>query len=325
MDRGDLLNKNGSLPLRNRHVTIVANPAAGSTTRDRVAEMKSLCRIFSDSVDVWWTECQGHATAIVAQLVDGESHAGPPDMIVSVGGDGTLREVVEGMARSACRIPLVVMPGGTGNSNYRSLWDDVPWGTALESALTLRGAELRYLDLARVDGLDRIVVLGVSTGLFAEATAESRSVLVGGRDKYQQAISRVLNTFEPYMGRVVVDGRVVHSGLTTLVNVGGGRHRAGVYNILPRSVRDDGLLDVCVLDAAVPPLTMLDLTRSGDHLGREGVTYARGRRVTLERTDGLPLRFESDGEALESDLSSITVEVLLGGFPAFTHHLRPGG
>ncbi|WP_234391955.1 diacylglycerol/lipid kinase family protein [Streptomyces sp. WM6378] len=326
MDRGDLLGINDLSHARKCRVAIIANPAAGSTTRAHVASMESLCANLSGQVDVFWTERKGHAAEYLGDLLrEGAEHNGVPDVLISVGGDGTLREVAEGIFHGAHQPSLIVMPGGTGNSNYRALWGDIPWQDALRASLTGAGGELRRIDLVRIDTPERLVMLGVSTGLFAAATAESRSISVAGRERYQEAISRVLKVYEPYMGRVLVDGTVIHSGATTLVNVGGGRHRAGVYNVLPRSLPDDGLLDVCVLDPALPAQTALKLMRNGDHLGHAGVTYARGTQVTLERTDGNPLHFESDGEVVVSERSSITVRILPGAVPVFANDQRPGG
>jgi diacylglycerol kinase (ATP) len=310
---------------RKHRVTIIANPTAGSTTRARVASIESLCSELSEHVDVFWTEHRGHATDFLSALLKEDAPTTDlPDFLVSVGGDGTLREVVDGIRRSVYRPPLMVIPGGTGNSNYRSLWDDIPWETALHSALTGDAGEVRKLDLARINSPERLVVLGVSTGLFAAATAEALSIPIPGRDRYQEAISRTLAEYKPYMGRVLVDGSVIHSGATTLVNVGGGRHRAGVYNILPRSRPDDALLDVCVLDASLPPRTALKLMRTGDHVGHPGVTYARGAEITLERTDGSPLHFESDGEVVAREQHSITIEVLPAMVPVFARDQRQG-
>ncbi|MCI3935076.1 diacylglycerol/lipid kinase family protein [Streptomyces sp. AN091965] len=310
---------------RKPRIAIIANPAAGSTTRTHVASVASLCTDFAEEVGVFWTQRRGHATEFLGELLQQEATVyGHPDVLVSVGGDGTLREVVDGVRRAPHRPPLMVLPGGTGNSNYRFLWDDMPWDDALRAALSGAAGAPRPLDLARIDAPERLVVLGVSTGLFAAATALSRSIATTGRDRYQEAISRTLAEYRPYPGRVLVEGRVVHEGATTLVNVGGGRHRAGVYDILPHSRPDDGLLDVCVLDASLPVEDALALLRSGAHVGRAGVVYARGAEVTLERVDGSPLHFESDGEVVESDRPAITVEVLPGAVPVFTNGRHPG-
>jgi diacylglycerol kinase (ATP) len=186
-------------------IAVIANPGAGSTDPTYVRGIEELCRAHSAHTEVFWTRRRVHAAALarrVACAVPGY------DAVVSVGGDGTLREVVTGLraAEVARRPTLVVQPGGTANSNFRSLWDDVPWQNALTSALTGAGAEERELDLALFAELQRIVVLGTSTGLFAEATAAALDVPVAGRARYQVALNAVQASYVPYTGRVTVDG-----------------------------------------------------------------------------------------------------------------------
>ncbi|MET9646241.1 diacylglycerol/lipid kinase family protein [Streptomyces syringium] len=297
-----------------RRVTVIANPRAGSTSSDLVSEVESMCSSHAGHVQVLWTENRGHATQLARQCALDETEQ-RPTTIVSIGGDGTVREVVTGLLEasdSGAQPPaLLVLPGGTGNSNYRHFWKDVPWQTALTASLTGEGRELRTYDLAKIAGTSRLVVLGASTGLFAEATAEALTIPVAGRARYQAAIQSVLTRFSPYPGRVLVDGRPVHAGDTVLVNVGGGRYRAGVYETMPFSAPDDGLLDVCVIGAGIPAQTALDLMRQGGaHVASEHVTYGRGKSITVERTDGEPLRFEHDGEVLPGDATSITIDVL---------------
>jgi diacylglycerol kinase (ATP) len=82
----------------------------------------------------------------------------------------------------------------------------------------------------------------------------------------------------PCPSRVTVDGRVVHSGPMRPVSVG---------------IRD-GLLDV------------------------QGVVHERGRRVTIERTDGQPLRFEHDGEVLPLGPTEYTIDVVPTAVPVPT-------
>jgi diacylglycerol kinase (ATP) len=283
---------------------IIANPAAGSTNPGYIEEIAEACAAHCEHAEVFWTRRRAHAAAI-ARGTDA-------DAIVAVGGDGTIREVVAGLARRPAQDApaLIVLPGGTANSNFRSLWDDIPWRTALNSALTGVGAEERRLDLGLFAQLQRLVVLGTSTGLFAEATEAARSIPVTGRDRYQLAIQSVLPMYEPYPGRVTVDGEILHEGKTVLVNIGGSRYRAGVFDVLPRSIRDDGLLDVCVIGAEVGAQDALTLMRSGEHLVADGVAYGQGHSITVERTDGSPLRFEHDGEVVPGDATSFTVDVV---------------
>ncbi|WP_217555078.1 diacylglycerol kinase family protein [Streptomyces sp. GbtcB6] len=311
-----------------RRVTVVANPAAGSTDAGYVSAVASLCSSHAEQVQVFWTRRPGHATELARRLASGSGPAGGrPDLIVAVGGDGTLREMAAGMVGGGqdAAPPLAVLPGGTGNSNYRSLWDDVPWTQALTAALSGVGAELRKLDLARIGDPSRLVLLGASTGISSAATAAARDIQVTGRSRYRAALQTIIPGYVPYPGAVTVDGVTVHRGPTVLVNVGGGRHRAGVFEILPHSVRDDGLLDVCVIGAAVQPAQALELMRSGAHLGRAGVVYRQGRTITVARTDGAPLLFESDGEVIPGERTSFTIEVVPNALPVLGSDRRPGG
>ena len=107
-----------------------------------------------------------------------------------------------------------------------------------------------------------------------------------------------------------MDGTEIHSGPTMLANVGGSRYRGGQFEVLPHSVIDDGLLDVCIIGGEHSPAEMLTLARTGTHVTLPGVHYARGRNITIERTDGSPLDFEHDGEIPPTRTPSITLTVL---------------
>lgn len=274
-----------------------------------------------------WTLRQGYAAECARSVATragwGESKA---EAIIAIGGDGTLREVAEGLVAAPKKWvpPLIVLPGGTGNSNYRSLWDDAPWETTLRAAITGDGAELRLLDLAQTDS-NRLVMLGASTGISSAATESAASMNVAGRSRYLAALDSIIPSYKPYPGQVVVDGEVIHEGLTTLANVGGGRHRAGVFQILPHSIRDDGLLDVCVIGEEIGPQAALALMREAAHVGLPGVVYKQGRTVTVARTDGQPLLYETDGEVVPGDSSSFTISVMPNALPVLSSVSRPGG
>lgn len=259
-------------------VLIIANPAAEAVTPALVWELVRVCRRQARDVSVRWTTAPGEASKIVRKVAESvplsERALAFPTLVsavpeavrtvvVAVGGDGTVREVAAGLAsawRGAAPTPLLIVPA---NSCYRSLFGSTPWQSTVESAL--RAPDVRWLDLARVAG--RLVFAGASVG--------------------------------PYPGRVTVDGRLVHSGHTVLVDVGGGRHR-GQFGLLPRAALDDGLLDVCVLG--------------------EDAMYERGRQVRIERTDGQPLRFEHDGEVLPPGPSEYTVDIVPAAVPVLAAH-----
>lgn len=276
-------------------VLIVANPAAGAVSAGLVWRVGRGCR---PPVAVRWTDAPGHATSIARYA------ANTVDLVVSVGGDGTASEVAAGLATAWRPVPMLIVPAGTANSLYRTLWADTPWPDAL--AMALRGLAPRRLDLASVDG--SLVITGASTGFSPMAIHAAKT----GGLTYQEAIRGLAARYRPYPGRVLVDGRVVHCGSTFVVNVGGSRYRGGEYALLPESVVDDGLLDVCVIGGEHPAARVLSSTRAGEHLRLPGVAYVRGREVRVERTDRHPLWFEHDGEVSAARRRDYTLTVLPG-------------
>lgn len=312
-------------------VLIIANPVAGTVTPELVWELVGVCRRQARDVSVRWTTGPGEATRIARRAAESvpltdralafptvAPAARKDTTVVAVGGDGTVREVAAGLAsawRGATPTPLLIVPAGTANSCYHTLFGTEPWQSTVERAL--RAPLVRWLDLAYVAG--RHVFAGASAGFSARAIHEASALTTHvGPSRYHAALVHLIGRYRPYPGRVVVDGREVHSGPTLLANVGGSRYRGGYFELLPRSVPDDGLLDVCVLGGEHSPAEMMELTRTGAHVSRPGVVYERGRRVTIERTDGRPLWFEHDGEVLALGPTAYTIDVVPGAVPVLT-------
>jgi diacylglycerol kinase (ATP) len=296
-------------------VLIIANPTAGTTSPALVWELVRICRRVTHQVSVRWTTTKGEATAIARKAA--ESSVGAP-VVVAVGGDGTVREVAAGLVsawQGGTPTPLLIVPAGTANSNYRTLFGTAPWQSTVDAVL--RSPSVRWLDLARVAG--RLVFSGASSGFPARALHEAQALSThNGPRRLQAALANLAPRYRPYPGRVTVDGRVVHNGLALLANVGGSRFRGGHFELLPRSDPDDGLLDVCVLDGDLSLTEMMELTQAGAHLSHPGVVYERGRQVRIERTDGQPLWFEHDGEVLPLGPSEYTVDVVPAAVPVLT-------
>jgi diacylglycerol kinase (ATP) len=313
----------GSLPFS---CLIIANPAAGAVTTALVDDLVARCSRHGATVQLEWTRARGDATGMVRAAAAKPRHDRFA-VVMSVGGDGTTCEVARGLANGG-PLPddraLFVVPAGTGNSNYRSHWGDRPWQEALDTVLADPRAWVRMLDLGVIAERGELVMLGAGAGLTAEVLNAAPSDL-RGRDRLQAGLERAAARFTPYPGRVTVDGSVVHEGRTVFANVGGGRHRAWQYLILPHSILDDGLLDVCVVGAEVAPATVPELLREGRHLSEPGVVYRRGRRVVIERTDGLPLCLEHDGELVAGAGSRVTLTVLPAALPVLCDVSRHPG
>ncbi|WP_320783239.1 diacylglycerol/lipid kinase family protein [Streptomyces sp. CRN 30] len=303
---------------RPRRALIVANPTAGTMAPGTLTEAAGLCRDRLAHVDVHTTRHRGDARDTVRAALR-RPPAEAPDLVVAMGGDGTVGEVIAGMTdgHRPASAALAVVPAGTGNSGYRMVWGRLPWQDALRAALAAPSpdAVARRVDLALLVETGALVFLGACSGVIAEALETARGIPLTGPARYERALAETARAFSPYPGRVTVDGAVVHEGGTVFANVGGGRVRGGQYLVLPRSDPDDGLLDVCVFGSPAAATEVAGLTLTGAHLDRQGVVYARGRTVRVERLDGRPLRYEHDGELQPPGPTTMTLRVLPAMIP----------
>ena len=294
-------------------VLVVANPAAAGITATMVDRIADRLRQHAPQVTVAWTTRAGEARDLAAAAAGG----GQVELVVAVGGDGTVQEVSHGVATGATAEPPIVLalPAGGGNSSVLAWWGRAGWPEILDAALDQQRSAVRGIDLLHLVEPDIVAALGASSGFLAAVLAGARNKPgPRGLDRYHAAAADVLAAMPADPTVVRVDGTTIHDARTCLAAVGGGRHRAQLYQFLPESVLDDGLLDVCVIgelnDAAVAEVALLVL--SGEHLQHPAVSYARGRRVTIERTDGLPLLAEYDGDVWEEAGPRLTVDVLPG-------------
>jgi len=310
--------------------TIVLNPAARGGSASIAAAVAEALHARGIDAEKVLTDAPG---ACVAAARDA-ARRGDSSLVISVGGDGTAREVAQGLAEGLGTWPgggpaaegaprLLILPAGTGNSVHKALWDDRSWSDTLEAALDA-GAVRRDLDLLRIEGHDRAVLLGASAGFLrwsVEATA--RFPELSGRELYATAGLAAAQELRPFAGRVEVDGRLLAEGPMALAAAGGARRRGGSLLLFPNSRLDDGLLDVCVLQAAGPDeaIPLLLGAMEGRHPGMPGVHCAQGREVVLECLDG-PLAFEHDGDLWSGADSLLHLSVVPRAVPVIA---PPGG
>lgn len=304
-----------------RRGLLVMNPIAGAPGSTVGEAVRARCEAALEHLDVVRTAEAGHAVRLVAEAVAADSAL---DLVVVAGGDGTACEAAEGLARGLGRWPdgggdaeqpaLCLLPAGSGNSAYHHLCPDRGSEEMLDLALgDGAGTRVRQIDLVRVADGDRASLLGVNAGLFAHIAAQlerrkhedrvrgASSDDPPGDDeqRYWAAFAAALEGFRPFPVSVTVDDRAIYDGTAMIVTVGGvGSFGRGNFRLLPRSLMDDGLLDVCVVaEVDVGVLTELaGLARTGAHLERPEVAYAQGERVTVRRSDGEPLAVEHDGD-----------------------------
>ncbi len=172
-----------------------------------------------------------------------------------------------------------------------------------------------------------------SAGFLASVLdAARRTPEVPGRRRYEQAALDLIGHPDDLgtHASVLVDGELLVTGRLLLVALGGTRHRGGSFELLPRSVLDDGLLDVCAIEMPSPARLgeLFVAVAGGCHLEEPEVTYAKGRKVVIEAAGDEAVPVECDGDVMAGALpptQSATFEIVVGALVAWAGDPPPAG
>ena len=293
----------------------IINPTAGKHRSDltELAIEKRFAALGAHRYEIHRTERPGHATEIARAIGERD---GSSAVIFACGGDGTVNEVVNGLAGTGA--VLGVLPCGTGNDFVRTVYgmrDPV-------AILDRLGSEsYRSVDAARFN--DRLFVnvasLGFDTivGLKAKAMV-AKAPWIGGVSYLFAAIAGLSGKhhfpMELDLEVQSKDGateRVLRKESFTLMAVCNGAYYGGGFHPAPEADASDGLLDLCVVRklGVFRILALIPKYAGGTHMGNPAVSMYKVRKGTIRRVDE-PLAVNCDGESSYED--SIGFEVLPG-------------
>ena len=237
---------------------VIVNPtAAAGATRRRWPELQNALDRTLSSWDTHFTTGPNHATELARQAVENGY-----DMIVCVGGDGTMNEVVtglferseDGISDRLIRPDVIVAPvrQGTGGdfARFLDLTSKIP-----EAVAHLAGDATRPCDLGLVEFVDHegrrrrraflnIASFGMS-GLVDEKVNATTKML-GASASFLVGLGRALVAYRPQGVQIRVDGQDFYEGPMVTTAVANGQFFGGGMRFAPRAAIDDGLFDVVV-------------------------------------------------------------------------------
>ena len=297
--------------------TFIVNPLAGGGLFKRGS--KALLAALPESglrYEVATTERRGHA----AELARRAAQRG--DVVVAVGGDGTVHEVVSGLVKSGEEARLAVIPVGTGNDFAKML--DIPRDVKSALAALMQGKPTRIdYGVVRWEGTDgggEATFINVAgTGIDARvAEAAAGFKLLTGTPRYLAAVIQTLRSWSaPHMTvRTCRNGEMtqVQSTEHLLVIVGNGKCAAGGFFLTPDARIEDGQLDVCAIrSASLGRILALipGVIRGGRHIHEPEVTVEQTAKIVVQSAESLPI--QADGEVLTARARKVTFEVVPGG------------
>ena len=210
--------------------------------------------------------------------------------VISVGGDGTVHEIVNSIYGKG--VELGVVPLGTGNDFARTIGTPLDPEQAARVALTGRTSAI---DLGQVDGEIFMNVAGVGYDAEVAAEANRMGMLINGQITYITSLLKMLVKYRCADVTIDIDGRAM-SGRILLVAVGNGKYYGGGMKITPGAVIDDGVFEIVVAGDLTRLETLMTLPKvyTGRHIEHPKASTHTGRRVRIESRERLSVH--ADGE-----------------------------
>jgi len=275
----------------------VVNPASDNgATGKRWPELAHRAAALGLAGDSLLSERPGHITELAA-----EAAAGGAELIVAVGGDGTVNETVNGLMRAATGAELAVVAIGTGMDFVRTYGIPTRFDDAVRTAFE---GTTRTIDVGRVsyrtwagEEAERFLANVGSVGMSAAVAqrANGMSKMLGGRTTFFYALVRVFFEWRNTVVDVELDGER-HSARLHDVIVANGQYHGGAMWLAPGAQPDDGLFDVLTIGDVnkLDFITTAPKLYRGTHLSHPKIDLVRARVVSVDARERLPI--ELDGE-----------------------------
>lgn len=244
----------------------IVNPKAGNGRAERVwRKMEPLLRDAGQPYRVHYTRWRGDATSIAEKM-----RSNGAELIIGVGGDGTLLEVVNGLDLK--KNILGIIPAGTGNGFRRSL--KIP-GDYRKVLLGMPGWEVRRIDLGTFNDI---------------------------RFLNQAGFIREVGKFKGFQTQVrdMEDGRTITADKIFIAMVANGPYYGGQLCIAPQADIADGRLNLLLVQKMNFAETAVVALRAflKNHLSHRAIYTASCREVTIDAAEYVPVQI--DGELLGS-------------------------
>jgi YegS/Rv2252/BmrU family lipid kinase len=226
------------------------------------------------------------------------------ETVVAAGGDGTACETAMGLYRAGCG-RLALLPLGTGNDAARTLGVPLKFEDAAQVALDGRA---RAVDLIRVG--EYMVPNAIGIGLTGDISERAARIKwIRGFIVYLVTALASMFKFKTPQVRMVTPDGTCYEGEMTIIAVHNGPTSGGGFNLTPRAVPDDGLLDVTLVPGigALGRLPRLIAAMQGT-LGKKPDTLElQAPWVELHFEESLPVHIDGNVTTLEPPLARFEV------------------
>lgn len=251
----------------------IINPASGKTDYNKIKE-NIIKALENEDYEIYETKAPKEATQIANRFKNEED-----TVVYSVGGDGTLNEVVNGIAEGKCKLGII--PTGSGNDFYRTLKET-------------KNENIR-LDLGKVNG--RYFINITSVGMDAETCNNANKIKskIKLHSSYYLALIHTFFTFKSKSLKLKID-KNVYAGDYIIAAICNGKYYGGGFKIAPVASFDDNQFDIYLVSKAgkLKLIKILFALLKSEHEKYNEVRKYTGKNIIIKSENNLIINI--DGE-----------------------------
>jgi len=275
-------------------ILLVFNQHAGHGHAGKMLpQVEAALEEFGINYDLQCTQHPGHGIEIVR-----DADLTHYDGLVAAGGDGTLFEVVNGYYQnpSKVRIPLGILPVGTGNAFARDLeLDQSNWKEAIK---IISARQIRKVDVAKYhsNGQTHYYLNLLGLGFVADVTGIAQRLKILGNISYTLGVLVRTIFLSSDQLSIEIDGQNLERDCT-FVEISNTRYTAN-FLMAPNAVIDDGLLDVTIANklSRIRLLQCFPKIFTGEHVLMPEVETFKAKNIKI--ASAKPKVLSPDGELI---------------------------
>ena len=243
------------------------------------------------------TSHQGEAVELAQNAADNGA-----ELIVSVGGDGTVNEIVNGIMKSKNNPSLGIIPLGWANDFIKST--NIP-SDIIEACKIIIKGKTKKIDVGLINGQ---IYFANICGIGFDAEVALLANQLKNRHPNWNTLSayvyvlatvrKLLSPFSYHNVKIKFDGQKIHSKIL-FIAISNGKFYGGRFKITPEAILDDGLLEVCVVKemGRFKYLSIIPKVFKGTHASIKGVNFYRAKEVIIQSSE--PILTQVSGEVIE--------------------------
>ena len=246
---------------------------------------------------VSYTSYHGEAVELAQKAADNGA-----ELIVSVGGDGTVNEIVNGIMKSKNDPLLGIIPLGWANDFIKST--NIP-PNIIEACKILIKGKTKNIDVGVIN--DQIYFANICGVGFDAEVAQLANQMKSKHPNLRilsafvyvfATVKKLLSPFSYHDVKIKFDGQEIHSNILCIA-ISNGKFYGGRFKITQEAILDDGLLEVCVIEemGRFKYLSSIPKVFKGTHTSIKGIYFYRAKEVLIQSSE--PVLAQVSGEVIE--------------------------